>query len=61
MYLVHVHKPTIIVDFVASNDLWIICNVFLDYTKVLNKINILKRSHFKKKTIKGGLPISFLN
>ena len=44
MYTGHCHEPTIILEAVASQDLWI-CHALFGLPSSLNDINVLDKSH----------------
>ncbi|XP_012859009.1 PREDICTED: putative nuclease HARBI1 [Erythranthe guttata] len=60
MYSGHYRKPTIILEAVASQDLWI-CHAFFGMPGSLNDINVLERSHvFSALTNGRAPPVNFI-
>ena len=55
MYCGKSHEPTIVLEAVASEDLWI-CHTFFGSPGSLNDINVLRRSHLLARLAKGDAP-----
>ncbi|XP_074342791.1 uncharacterized protein LOC141680469 [Apium graveolens] len=55
MYTGHVHEPTIILEAIASKDLWI-WHAFFGLSGSLNDINVLDRSHLFEDLAEGRGP-----
>jgi hypothetical protein len=55
MYCGHVKEPTVIVEAVASHDLWI-WHAFFALSSLNNDINVLHRSHLFDRTVQGEAP-----